>query len=88
MSVRHPLRVGLVLVATGVALAIVAVVVLLATGGFQLPGYGGLTEQQRAEMDRAEALSAGPAIAAVMAFLVGLGFLVVALVRRKGGRNT
>ena len=68
--------------------AIVAVVVLLAAGGFQLPGYGGLTEPQRAEMDRAEALSTGPAIAAVMAFLVGLGLLVVALVHRKGGRNT
>ena len=78
----------MVLVATGVALAIVAVVVLLAAGGFQLPGYGGMTEQQRAEMDRAEALSTGPAIAAVMAFLVGLGLLVVALVHRKGGRNT
>ena len=82
---RHPFRIGLALVAAGVVLAIVAVVILFANGGFQLPGYGGMTEQQRAEMDRAGALSIGPAVAAVVAFLVGVGFLVVALVRRKGG---
>ena len=87
VSIRHPVRTGLILVGAGIALAIVAVVVGLANGGFQLPGYGGMTEQQRAEVERAEALATGPAIAAVVVFLAGVAFLLVALGRRMGGRD-
>ena len=48
--VRHPLRAGVLLVAVGFVLAVVAEIVWLVTGGYEFSASGTPTQEQRVEI--------------------------------------
>jgi hypothetical protein len=82
VTVRHPLRAGVRLVALGVVLAVVAEFFWLGTGGYEYSASGTPTQEQWAEIQWTNHLAAAMGVSAVMAFAVGLSVVAATVVRQ------
>src|SRR4051794_40822344 len=82
VTVRHPLRAGVLLVASGVVLAVVAEVFWVVTGGYEYSAPGTPTQEQWAEIQWTKHLAAAMGVAAVMAFAAGLSVVAATVMRQ------